>query len=118
VLPLCRTLPGIVQDSIVVAHDEAGVRGVRINVPPVKAHEAGFAARLLPRIERLRARCREIAWQLDFLTTGGLTVELMPTPRRLDLDFSQELEPGGSQDELTAGAQSLPSSDHLRRGPE
>src|SRR6266513_565960 len=32
-----------------------GVRGVRINVPPVKPYETGFAAKLLPRIERLRA---------------------------------------------------------------
>src|SRR5258708_35928550 len=33
--------------------DKLGVRGVRINVPPVKHYEAGFAAALPPRIERL-----------------------------------------------------------------
>lgn len=65
-----------------------GVRGVRINVSPVKPFEAGFAAQLLPRIERLRARCAEIGWQLDFLTPGWLTSELMPTLRKLDLDFT------------------------------
>jgi predicted TIM-barrel fold metal-dependent hydrolase len=65
-----------------------GVRGVRINVPPVKSQEAGFAAKLLPRIERLRARCAEIGWQLDFLTPGWLTAELMPTLRKLNLDFT------------------------------
>jgi len=65
-----------------------GVRGVRINVPPVKPYEAGFAAELLPRIERLRARCAEIGWQLDFLTPGWLTSELMPTLRKLDVDFA------------------------------
>lgn len=75
-------------DSELSRLHEAGVRGVRINVPPVKPYEAGFAARLLPRIERLRARCREIGWQLDFLTPGWLTAELMPTLRRLDLDFT------------------------------
>jgi len=65
-----------------------GVRGVRINVPPVKPHEAGFAAKLPPRIERLAGRCAEIGWQLDFLTPGWLTAELMPTLRRLDVDFT------------------------------
>src|SRR6266516_641506 len=68
--------------------DALGVRGVRINVPPVKPYEAGFAAKLLPRIERLRARCAEIGWQLDFLTPGWLTGELMPTLKELDVDFT------------------------------
>jgi predicted TIM-barrel fold metal-dependent hydrolase len=68
--------------------DALGVRGVRINVPPVKPYEAGFAAKLLPRIERLAARCAEIGWQLDFLTPGWLTAELMPTLKRLELDFT------------------------------
>ena len=66
----------------------AGVRGVRINVPPVKVHEAGFAAKLRPRIERLAARCAELGWQLDFLTPGWLTAELMPTLQKLNLDFT------------------------------
>src|SRR6267378_5266144 len=67
---------------------KAGVRGVRINVPPVKPYEAGFAATLLPRIERLAGRCAEIGWQLDFLTPGWLTAELMPTLAELKLDFT------------------------------
>ena len=65
-----------------------GVRGVRINVSPIKPPEAGFAARLLPRIERLNARCAEIGWQLDFLTPGWLTAELMGTLRKLKVDFT------------------------------
>ena len=65
-----------------------GVRGVRINVPPVKPYEAGFGATLLPRIDRLRGRCAEIGWQLDFLTPGWLTAELMPTLAKLNIDFS------------------------------
>jgi len=65
-----------------------GVRGVRINVPPVKPREAGFAAKLLPRIERLAGRCAEIGWQLDFLTPGWLTSELMPALGKLSLDFT------------------------------
>jgi len=67
---------------------EAGVRGVRINVPPVKPYEAGFAATLLPRIERLRGRCAEIGWQLDFLAPDWLTAELMPTLAKLNVDFT------------------------------
>jgi len=75
-------------DSELSRLHEAGVRGVRINVPPVKPYESGFAAKLLPRVERLAARCAEIGWQLDFLTPGWLTAELMPTLRKLDLDFT------------------------------
>ncbi len=87
----CRGIVDIdenLPDSELSRLHEAGVRGVRINVPPVKVYEAGFAATLLPRIERLSARCREIGWQLDFLTPGWLTAELMPTLRSLNLDFT------------------------------
>jgi len=65
-----------------------GVRGVRINVSPVKPPESGFAAKMLPRIERLRARFAAIGWQLDFLTPGWLTRELLPTLEELDIDFT------------------------------
>jgi predicted TIM-barrel fold metal-dependent hydrolase len=87
----CRGIVDIdenASDSELSRLHEAGVRGVRINAPPVKVHEAGFAAKLLPRIGRLSARCAEIGWQLDFLTPGWLTAELMPTLQRLDLDFT------------------------------
>jgi predicted TIM-barrel fold metal-dependent hydrolase len=65
-----------------------GVRGVRINLSPVKPFESGFAPTLMPRIARLASRCAEIGWQLDFLTPGWLTAELMPTLKRLRLDFT------------------------------
>jgi predicted TIM-barrel fold metal-dependent hydrolase len=65
-----------------------GVRGVRINLSPVKPFESGFAPKLMPRIARLAARCAEIGWHLDFLTPGWLTAELMPTLRKLKLDFT------------------------------
>ena len=68
--------------------DALGVRGVRINLSPIKPFETGFAPKLLPRIERLRARCAEIGWQLDFLTPGWLTAELVPTLAKLNLDFT------------------------------
>ena len=66
----------------------AGVRGVRINVSPVKPHTPGFSATMLPRIDRLHARCTELGWQLDFLTPGWLTSELMPVFKRLKCDFT------------------------------
>jgi predicted TIM-barrel fold metal-dependent hydrolase len=65
-----------------------GVRGVRVNVSPVKPPEPGFSATMLARIERLEARCAELGWQLDFLTPGWLTRELMPVLRRLKVDFT------------------------------
>lgn len=65
-----------------------GVRGVRINVSPVHPQEAGLVDRLLPRIERLAARCAELGWHLDFLLPGWLTAELMPVLRNLQLPFS------------------------------
>jgi 2-pyrone-4,6-dicarboxylate lactonase len=66
----------------------AGVRGVRINVSPVKPPVPGYSRTMLPRIERLEKRCKELGWQLDFLTPGWLTRDLIPTLRTLDVDFT------------------------------
>jgi predicted TIM-barrel fold metal-dependent hydrolase len=65
-----------------------GVRGVRINISPIHSREAGLAARLQPRIERLDARCAELGWHLDFLAPGWLTSELLPTLHRLRVNFT------------------------------
>ena len=66
-----------------------GVRGVRINVSPINPPDANLAASILPRIERLAARCAEIGWHLDFLTPGWLTRELLQqTLKTLPVDFS------------------------------
>jgi predicted TIM-barrel fold metal-dependent hydrolase len=65
-----------------------GVRGVRINVRPIKPQEPGFSQTLLPRVERLAARCAEIGWQLDFLLPGWLTSEMMPVLQGLRLPFT------------------------------
>ncbi|GAA5232291.1 amidohydrolase family protein [Verticiella sediminum] len=75
-------------DSELAQLHAQGVRGVRINVRPIKPYEAGFAPTLLPRIERLAARCAEIGWHLDFLLPGWLTTELMPQLRALRLPFT------------------------------
>ena len=66
----------------------AGVRGVRVNVNPIKPPEPGFSKTMLPRIERLDARCAEIGWMLDFLTPGWLTQELLPVMRELKSRFT------------------------------
>ena len=60
-----------------------GVRGVRLNVRPIKPFEAGFTQTLLPRIEQLDAKLADRGWQIDFLTPGWCTYELLPTLRRL-----------------------------------
>jgi predicted TIM-barrel fold metal-dependent hydrolase len=65
-----------------------GVRGIRVNISPVRAAEAGLAASMLPRIARLAALCRELGWHLDFLTPGWLVSELTPTLRELPIGFS------------------------------
>ncbi|MEJ0077711.1 MAG: amidohydrolase family protein [Alphaproteobacteria bacterium] len=65
-------------DALLAEMHLRGVRGVRINVSPVKPPEPGFAQTMRPRIERLDARCAELGWHLDFLSPGWLTEELMP----------------------------------------
>jgi 2-pyrone-4,6-dicarboxylate lactonase len=68
--------------------DELGVRGIRVNVSPVRKPEAGLAESMLPRIARLAALSRELGWHLDFLAPGWLVSELMPTLRELDITFT------------------------------
>jgi 2-pyrone-4,6-dicarboxylate lactonase len=75
-------------DAMLAKLDAAGVRGVRINVSPVKRLESGFAASLMPRIRRLDERCAEIGWHLDFLLPGWLTAEMMDVLYRLRAPFS------------------------------
>ena len=65
-----------------------GVRGIRVNISPIRKPEAGLAASMLPRIARLAKICRELGWHLDFLTPGWLVSELMPTLRELPVEFS------------------------------
>src|ERR1700686_4159193 len=65
-----------------------GVRGIRVNISPIRQPEAGLAASMLPRIGRLAKICGELGWHLDFLTPGWLLSELMPTLRELPVEFS------------------------------
>lgn len=87
----CRGIVDVdedVPDAELARLDAIGVRGVRINVSPVKQPEPGFAKTMLPRIERLDARLSELGWHLDFLTPGWLTDELIPVMQRLKCPFS------------------------------
>ena len=68
--------------------DATGVRGIRVNISPIRQPEAGLAASMLPRIGRLAKICLELGWHLDFLTPGWLVSELMPTLRELPVAFS------------------------------
>src|SRR6202521_1077083 len=75
-------------DKELAGLDAAGVRGIRVNISPIRKPEAGLAASMLPRIARLAKICGELGWHLDFLTPGWLVGELMPTLRELPVEFS------------------------------
>jgi predicted TIM-barrel fold metal-dependent hydrolase len=77
-----------VTDAQLADWQELGVRGIRVNISPVRQPEAGLAASMLPRIARLAALTRELGWHLDFLTPGWLVGELLPTMRQLPVQFS------------------------------
>ncbi len=65
-----------------------GVRGVRINISPIRKPEAGLADALRPKIMRSAAICRGLGWHLDLLLPGWLISELMPTLRELPVEFA------------------------------
>jgi predicted TIM-barrel fold metal-dependent hydrolase len=75
-------------DAMLAEMDALGVRGVRINVSPVKPVTPGLMDSMLPRIRRMDARCHELGWHLDFLTPGWLTEALLPTLSTLRCEFS------------------------------
>jgi 2-pyrone-4,6-dicarboxylate lactonase len=88
--PGCRGIVDVhedIPDAELERLNAAGVCGVRINVKPIKPPDPGFSATMLPRIERLDARCAELGWSLDFLTPGWLTEELMGVFGRLKSNF-------------------------------
>ena len=79
-MPGCRGIVDVDEnapDAELAKMHALGVRGVRINVSPIHAPEPGLAQKLLPRIERLDARCAELGWHLDFLLPGWLTSDLL-----------------------------------------
>jgi 2-pyrone-4,6-dicarboxylate lactonase len=68
-------------------HD-IGVRGVRINISPIRKPEAGLADALRPKIMRTAKICRELGWHVDLLLPGWLVSALMPTLRELPVTFT------------------------------
>jgi len=78
----------VANDALLAEWDDFGVRGIRVNISPVRRPEAGLADAMRPRIARLAALCRELGWHLDFLTPGWLVSELMPTLRDLPVAFT------------------------------
>ena len=87
----CRGIVDVsedVPDQILAEMDRVGVRGVRINVSPVKPVTPGLAETMIPRIERMDARCAELGWHLDFLSPGWLTEELLPVLAKLCCSFT------------------------------
>jgi 2-pyrone-4,6-dicarboxylate lactonase len=58
-------------DTLLAEMDKLGVRGVRINVSPVKPLAPGFSASMRPRIERLEARCARWAGSSTFSIPAG-----------------------------------------------
>jgi 2-pyrone-4,6-dicarboxylate lactonase len=77
-----------VTDAMLAEWDALGIRGIRVNISPVRRPEAGLADVLRRRIVRYADIAREIGWHLDFLTPGWLTSELMPTLRTLPVAFT------------------------------
>ena len=75
-------------DKVLADMDTIGVRGVRINVSPIKPPEPGFADTWRKRIERIDARCAEIGWHVDFLNPGWLTEELLPVFAKMRCSFT------------------------------
>jgi len=90
-VPRCRGIVDVDEhapDALLAGLDALGVRGVRINVSPVKPPDPGLSQTTRPRIERLDARCFELGWHLDFLAPGWLTEELIPLFAKMKCSFS------------------------------
>jgi 2-pyrone-4,6-dicarboxylate lactonase len=77
-----------VTDAELARWHAEGVRGVRINISPVRRPESGLADALEPKIVRTADICRSLGWHVDFLLPGWLISELMPTLRDLPVEFS------------------------------
>jgi 2-pyrone-4,6-dicarboxylate lactonase len=89
------TRRGIVQIDEANARDtdlarwhDLGVRGVRINISPIRKPEAGLADALRPKIVRTAEICLGLGWHVDLLLPGWLVTELMPTLHGLPTAFT------------------------------
>jgi len=76
------------RDADLARWHDIGVRGVRINISPIRKPEAGLADTLRPKIVRTAKVCRELGWHVDLLLPGWLVAELMPTLHELPVAFT------------------------------
>ena len=76
------------KDSELNRRHALGVRGVRINVSPIRQAEAGLADKTRPKILRTAEICRELGWHLDLLLPGWLIDELMATLHELPVEYT------------------------------
>ena len=76
------------KDAELARWHQRGVRGVRINISPIRKPEAGLADALGPKIVRTADICRGLRWHIDLLLPGWLVTELMPTLRALPVAFT------------------------------
>ena len=86
----CRGIVDIeenIPDQELERFSEIGVRGIRINVPPIKPYEAGFAEKLIGPVNRHAKRVKPFGWHLQFLSPGWLVHELIPTLEKLPVPF-------------------------------
>jgi 2-pyrone-4,6-dicarboxylate lactonase len=77
-----------VKDAELARWHAQGVRGIRVNISPVRKPEAGLADMLRPRITAYGKIARDAGWHLDLLLPGWLISELMPTLRALPVEFT------------------------------
>lgn len=76
------------RDAELARWHDLGVRGVRINISPIRKPEAGLADALRPKIGRTAEICRELGWHVDLLLPGWLVAELMATLHDLPVVFT------------------------------
>jgi 2-pyrone-4,6-dicarboxylate lactonase len=88
----CRGIVDIDEDrtdaATLAEWNRLGVRGIRINVSPIRKPEAGLAEQIRPRIRRLAQLAGGLGWHLDFLMPGWLVRELLPDLYALEIDYT------------------------------
>ena len=76
------------KDSVLADWHALGVRGVRINISPVRQPEAGLSETLKRKIVRTAEICRDLGWHVDLLLPGWLIGELIGTLGGLPAEFT------------------------------
>jgi 2-pyrone-4,6-dicarboxylate lactonase len=76
------------KDAELARWHDLGIRGVRINISPVRKPEAGLADVLRRQILCTAQICRELGWHEDLLLPGWLLSELMPVLYDLPVAFT------------------------------